>query len=74
MTILDKIIQDRRGHNLTVVKMLEYIRGQQLYIEIKEKFKKKHNYTLKIRFNTKLNKEQQGFYISSYPGPDGEKR
>ncbi|CAG9759897.1 unnamed protein product [Ceutorhynchus assimilis] len=74
MTILDKIIQDRRGHNLTIVKMLEYTRGQQLYMEIKEKFKKKHNYTLKIRFNTKLNKEQEGFYISSYTGLDSEKK
>ncbi|XP_019765505.2 endoplasmic reticulum aminopeptidase 1 isoform X4 [Dendroctonus ponderosae] len=74
MTIVDKIIQDRRGHNLTIVKMLEYIGRQQLYIEIKEKFKKKHNYTLKIRFNTKLNKAQEGFYISSYVGSDGEKR
>ncbi|XP_066255197.1 endoplasmic reticulum aminopeptidase 2-like isoform X2 [Euwallacea similis] len=75
MTILDKMIQDRRGHNLTIVRMLEYLRGQQLYIEIKEKFKKKHNYTIKIRFNTRLNKErQEGFYLSSYIGSEGEKR
>ncbi|XP_050314104.1 endoplasmic reticulum aminopeptidase 1-like isoform X2 [Anthonomus grandis grandis] len=74
LTILDKIIQDRRGHNLTIVKLLEYIRGQQIYIEIKEKFKKKHNYTLKIRFNTKLHHGQEGFYITGYTGADGEKR
>ncbi|KAL1493346.1 hypothetical protein ABEB36_011418 [Hypothenemus hampei] len=74
MTLIDKIIQDRRGHNLSIVRMLEYVRGQQLYIELKDKFKKKHNYTIKIRFNTRLNREQQGFYLASYPGAEGEKR
>lgn len=75
LTILDKMIHDKRGHNLTIVRMLEYVRGQQLYIEIKEKFKKKHNYTLNVRFNTRLNKEaQEGFYLTSYASADGEKR
>ncbi|CAG9828444.1 unnamed protein product [Diabrotica balteata] len=57
LTILDKIIQDRHGNNLTIIKMLEYLGGQQLYIEIREKFKKRHNYVLRIRYNSKLNRE-----------------
>ncbi|XP_060516441.1 endoplasmic reticulum aminopeptidase 1-like isoform X3 [Cylas formicarius] len=74
LTIMDKMIQDRKGHNLTIVKVLEYSGARQLYIEIREKFKKKHNYTLRIRFNTKLNKNPEGFYLSSYINTDGEKR
>ncbi|KAJ8985877.1 hypothetical protein NQ317_006251, partial [Molorchus minor] len=74
LTIIDKIIQDRRGYNLTINRILEYPGAQQLYIEIKEKFKKRHNYTLKIRYNSKLSKEPRGFYISSYTNKDGDKR
>ncbi|XP_056646325.1 endoplasmic reticulum aminopeptidase 1-like isoform X1 [Diorhabda sublineata] len=74
LTILDKIIQDRHGNNLTIIKMLEYIGGQQLYIEIREKFRKRHNYVLRIRYNFKLNTDSEGFYISSYTTKDGEKR
>ncbi|CAH0561852.1 unnamed protein product [Brassicogethes aeneus] len=74
LTIVDKIIQDKRGHNLTIVKMLEYLGAQQIYLEIKEKFRKRHNYTLKMRFNYKLNKDFEGFYISSYVNKEGERR
>ncbi|XP_076261185.1 endoplasmic reticulum aminopeptidase 1-like isoform X2 [Rhynchophorus ferrugineus] len=74
LTIMDKLVQDKRGHNLTIVKILEYADGQQLYIETREKFKKRHNYTLTIRFNTKLNKNPTGFYISSYTTSDGDRR
>ncbi|XP_050519482.1 endoplasmic reticulum aminopeptidase 2-like isoform X3 [Diabrotica virgifera virgifera] len=74
LTILDKIIQDRHGNNLTIIKMLEYLGGQQLYIEIREKFKKRHNYVLRIRYNSKLNREAEGFYISSYNTKNGERK
>ncbi|KAJ8936471.1 hypothetical protein NQ314_012334 [Rhamnusium bicolor] len=74
LTILDKMIQDKKGFNLTIIKILEYPGAQQLYIEIREKFRKRHNYTLKIRFNSKLNKDPEGFYISNYINKDGEKR
>ncbi|CAH1153367.1 unnamed protein product [Phaedon cochleariae] len=74
LTILDKMIQDRRGNNLTVVKILEYTGAQQIYIEVREKFKKRHNYTLRIRYNFKLNKDPVGFYISSYIGKNGDRR
>lgn len=68
------MIHDKRGHNLTITKMLEYTGAEQLYIEIREKFRKRHNYTLIIRFNSRLNKDYEGFYISSYVNEDGERR
>lgn len=74
ITITEKIVQDKRGHNLTISRMLEYVGAQQLYIEIKEKFKKRHNYTLKMMFRYKLNTDFEGFYISSYVNKEGERR
>ncbi|RZC34845.1 endoplasmic reticulum aminopeptidase 1-like [Asbolus verrucosus] len=74
LTITDKMVQDRKGHNMRIAKMLEYTGAQQLYIEMKEKFRKRHNYTLMIRFTSKLGREFEGFYISSYINKDGEKR
>lgn len=68
------MIQDRKGHNLRIVKLLEYIGAQQIYIEIKDKFRKKNNYTLNIRYTTKLSQKYEGFYISSYNNKDGDKK
>lgn len=74
LSILDKMIQDRRGNNMTIVKTLDYPGAQQLFIETREKFKKRGNYTLKIRYNFKLNREKVGFYISSYISKEGSVR
>ncbi|XP_017777374.1 PREDICTED: endoplasmic reticulum aminopeptidase 1-like isoform X2 [Nicrophorus vespilloides] len=74
LTITDKMIQDRKGHNLRITKLLEYPAAQQLYIEIKDKFRKRNNYTLNLRFTSKLGHEYEGFYISSYTNEDGDKR
>ncbi|CAH1964992.1 unnamed protein product [Acanthoscelides obtectus] len=71
LTILDKLIQDKRGNNLTIMKVLDYPGADQLYIEIKEKFKKRANYTLRIRYNFKLRKNKKGFYITTYTNKDG---
>lgn len=68
------MIQDKKGHHLRITKQLEYTGGQQLYIEIKEKFKKRHNYTLMIRYTSKLGREYEGFYVSSYINKEGERR
>lgn len=54
LTITDKMIQDKKGHNLRITRLLEYTGAQQLYIEIKDKFRKRNNYTLNIRYTTKL--------------------
>lgn len=59
---------------MKIARMLEYTGFQQIYIEIKDKFRKKHNYTLNVRFTSKLSREFEGFYISSYISKDGERR
>lgn len=68
------MIQDKKGHNLRITKLLEYTGTQQLYIEIKDKFRKRHNYTIMIRYSSKLAREYEGFYISSYVNKEGERR
>lgn len=74
LTIIDKIIQDSRGNNLTISRLLEYPGAQQIYIEIREKLEKKHNYTMKIRYNFELNREERGFYLTSYINENGDKK
>lgn len=69
------MIQDKKGHAVRVSRLLEYIRGEQIFIEVKDnKFRKRNNYTLNIRYTTKLNKEYQGFYVASYVRADEERR
>lgn len=69
------MIQDKKGHNVRITRLLEYIRGEQIYIEVKDnKFRKRNNYTLNIRYITKLNREHEGFYVSSYVRADEERR
>lgn len=69
------MILDKKGHNVRVTRLLEYVRGEQIYIEVKDnKFRKRNNYTLNIRYITKLNREQEGFYVSSYVKADEERR
>ena len=69
-----QLIQDRKGYHLRITKILEYTVAQQLYIEIKDKFKKRNNYTLSIRYTSTLNHKFEGFYISSYVNKDGDRR
>jgi Peptidase family M1. len=54
--------------------MLEYSAGQQVYIEFKENLRKKTNYTLILRYYTRLNQDMEGFYLSSYTTRDGKKK
>lgn len=68
------MIQDRKGHNLRITKLLEYTGGQQIYVEIKDKFRKRNNYTLNLRYTSKLGQDFEGFYISSYVNKDGDRR
>ncbi|KAF6199081.1 hypothetical protein GE061_007106, partial [Apolygus lucorum] len=77
LTITDKIVTERRKNrspSLQVARMLEYPPRQQLYLELKDKLRKKTNYTIVMRFTTRLGKEMEGFYISSYTNKEGEKR
>ncbi|XP_024085404.1 endoplasmic reticulum aminopeptidase 1-like isoform X2 [Cimex lectularius] len=74
LTITDKMVTDRKSHRFPIARMLEYPPRQQLYLEMKDKFRKKVNYTIVMRFTTRLSREMEGFYISSYTNKDGEKR
>lgn len=69
------MVQDRKGHRLKIAKLLEYPTHQQLYLQLEEsKFRKRGNYTVHLRFVSKLANELEGFYLSSYVTADGEKR
>lgn len=68
------VTTDRKTHRLQVARFLEYSTGQQLYLELKEKFRKRVNYTLIMRYATRLSRELEGFYLSSYTNKDGERR
>lgn len=59
---------------MKIVKLLEYPPRQQLYIEVRDKLKKKTNYTLSLRWNAKLAAEPEGFYVDQYEGVNGVKR
>ncbi|XP_063544869.1 uncharacterized protein LOC134753039 [Cydia strobilella] len=49
-----------------VAKVLDYPPAEQTYIEFKEKLRRKFNYTLSLRFITKLerNDKQRGFFLA----------
>ncbi|CAH0602385.1 unnamed protein product [Chrysodeixis includens] len=49
-----------------VAKTLDYPQADQTYIEFKEKLRRKYNYTLSLRFITKLerNDKQRGFFLT----------
>ncbi|XP_076160195.1 glutamyl aminopeptidase isoform X5 [Ptiloglossa arizonensis] len=75
LTMNEKMVQDRKGHRLKIAKLLEYPKHQQLYLELEEsKFRKRGNYSVHLRFISKLTSELEGFYLSSYVTPEGEKR
>ncbi|XP_020706338.2 endoplasmic reticulum aminopeptidase 2-like isoform X4 [Athalia rosae] len=75
LTINEKMVQDRKGHRLKISQLLEYPKHQQLYLELEEsKFRKRGNYTVHLRFTSKLSNELEGFYLSSYITAEGEKR
>lgn len=63
---------DRKGHRLPITRFLEYPAGQQVYMELKEKLRKKVNYTLVVRFNSRLGRDLEGFYLSSYVNKQGD--
>ncbi|XP_052837377.1 endoplasmic reticulum aminopeptidase 2 isoform X4 [Drosophila gunungcola] len=63
-----------KGYALKIVKVLEFPPRQQLYIEVKEKLKKKSNYTLNLRWYSKLNPEPEGFYVDQYESSNGVER
>lgn len=53
--------------------MLEYTPRQQIYIEFRDKLRKKSNYSLSLRWYSKLNFDPEGFYVDEYD-EQGEKK
>lgn len=53
--------------------MLEYVPRQQIYIEFRDKLRKKNNYSLSLRWYSKLNYDPEGFYVDEYD-LNGEKK
>ena len=54
--------------------MLEYSAGQQIFLELDEELQREENYTLVIKYTTRLGRELEGFYLSSYVTKTGEKK
>lgn len=57
-----------------VSRMLEYSAGQQILLEFDDKLSAENNYTLIIKYTTRLSRELEGFYLSSYTTSKGERR
>lgn len=74
LTILDKTVLDGKGEEVEIERFLEYITAQQIYIELKEDLQKGMNYSLNIRYSSRLARELEGFYLSSYKNAKGQIR
>lgn len=57
-----------------VSRMLEYSAGQQILLEFEETLTADLNYTLIIKYTTRLSRELEGFYLSSYTTSKGDRR
>lgn len=66
--------EQRKVSKLKIAKFLEYPPREQVYLELESTFRRKTNYTLHLRFASKLSNELDGFYLSSYSTPTGETR
>lgn len=70
-----QMVKDKKDNILKIEELLEYPKHQQIYLELEDtKFQKNANYTIHLRFVTRLSNELEGFYLSSYFTPEGEKR
>lgn len=72
--ILQQALVGPKGFTLKIVRMLEYPPRQQIYIEFRDKLRKKSNYSLNLRWFSKLNPEPEGFYVDEYDAADGTKK
>lgn len=63
-----------KGFALKIQRVLEYPPRQQLYIELKDRLRRKTNFTLNMRWYSRLIPEPEGFYVDQYDGGNGVKR
>ncbi|XP_055384625.1 endoplasmic reticulum aminopeptidase 2 isoform X2 [Condylostylus longicornis] len=74
LNVTERALVTTKGYSIKIIKILEFPPRQQLYIEFKEKLKKKSNYTLNLRWYSKLNPEPEGFYVDEYLSSNGLQR
>lgn len=55
-----------KGYSLKILRILEYPPRQQLYIELRDKLRKKTNFTLSIRWHAKMSTEPDGFFVDVF--------
>ncbi|GAB0095617.1 Aminopeptidase [Sergentomyia squamirostris] len=74
LNITERAIIGPKGFALKINRILEYPPRQQLYIEVKDKLRKKTNYTLNLRWYSKLAPDPEGFYVDSFDDETGARR
>lgn len=72
LSILEKSVINDAGDELEIERFLEYPRAQQIYIEMKDLLPVGGNYSLNIRYSSRLGRELEGFYLSSYITKKGD--
>ncbi|XP_055534646.1 endoplasmic reticulum aminopeptidase 2 isoform X2 [Wyeomyia smithii] len=66
LNITEKALVGPKGYALKILRILEYPPRQQLYIELRDKLRKKANYTLSIRWYSKMISEPDGFFVDQF--------
>ncbi|XP_058449769.1 endoplasmic reticulum aminopeptidase 2 isoform X1 [Malaya genurostris] len=66
LNITEKALVGPKGYALKILRILEYPPRQQLYIELRDKLRKKANYTLSIRWYSKMITEPDGFFVDQF--------
>lgn len=74
LNVTEKAIVGPKGFALKIAKVLEFPPRQQLYIELKDRLRKKSNFTLNLRWHSRLTSEPDGFYVDQYEGANDIKR
>jgi len=72
LSIHEKSVTNSNGDELEVERFLEYPRAQQIYLELREPLPAGGNFTLNIKYSSRLGRELEGFYLSSYINEDGQ--
>ncbi|XP_055677821.1 endoplasmic reticulum aminopeptidase 2 isoform X2 [Lutzomyia longipalpis] len=74
LNITERAIIGPKGFALKINRLLEYPPRQQLYLEVKDKLRKKVNYTLNLRWYSKLVPDPEGFYVDAFDDETGARR
>lgn len=72
LSILEKSVTNEAGEEMNIERFLEYPRAQQVYLELKDPLPVGSNFSLNIRYSSRLGRDLEGFYLSSYVNKKGE--